>query len=558
VNQNIKSGIMKKWNSIIPVTVFLALNMYVVAQETIDKEIVVVKPYEPVLSDAHKINLLPGINDTTTIKPTFIYTISPKQYETEYEIKRIKAATLGAESLEKLYKSYIKIGVGNYFVPHVELNISSLRSRDKWFDVYLKHNSINGKIKLDNGKKVNPGFSENIALLEGKKIFKKSVLSGFISPQYYGIRFYGYNPIADTIMEKDSIKQHYVYANAGLRMESAHKDSLHLNYNLGINYGYTRDRFDNYEHAFRFSSDFNKQYRKQVFGLKAGISHYLTPETFDSVSNTIINIEPWFSRSSPEFTYKIGLNMVADLYGDDISYHLHPIAFLQIRVLDKIMIPYFGVEGKLEENYFGKISRENMYIMPGLSVKNTNHKIIGFIGIKGNYYSKLSYHLNFNYTITDNMYFFINDTAGNLGNKFLVEYDDIERLNFLAEMVFKPLDKLSFTLKGNYYHYNLDTLEYAWHKPMTDISLFIDYNLKNKILLQGSLIYIGTRYARANSGVPVKLNGYTDLSFGVEYRYSKILSAFIRLNNVLGMNQEPWLYYPGMRFNALIGFTYAL
>ena len=536
----------------------MGLNMCVFAQEPINKEIVVVKPYEPVLSDAHKINLLPEIKDTTTVKPSFIYQITPRHYETEYEVRRIKAATLGAESLEKLYKSYLELGVGNYFVPHMELNINSLRSRDNWFGVYVKHNSINGKIKLDNGKKVNPGFSENIAIVEGKKIFKKSVLSGFISPQYHSRLFYGYNPIVDTLMVKDSIKQHYIYADAGIRMESAHKDSIHLNYEVGINYGFARDRFDNYEHAIRFSANLNKQFRKQAIGLKAGASHYMIPETIDSVSNTVIIVEPWFSRSSPEFTYKLGANLVADLYGSDVHYYLHPIAYLQIKVLDKIMIPYFGVEGNVEENYFGKITRENMYIMPGISVKNTNHKINGFIGIKGNYYSKLSYHLGFDYTISDNMYFFINDTVGNAANKFLIEYDDAERVHFLGEIIFRPLDKLSFTLKGNYWHYNLDSLEYAWHKPLTDLSLFAEYNLRDKILLRGNLFYIGTRYARANPDVPVKLNGYTDLSFGVEYRYSKILSVFVRFNNILGMNQEPWLYYPGMRFNGLIGFTYAL
>jgi len=556
-----KSGIMKKWNFIVIAAVLLSLNMFVVAQESIDKEIVVVKPYEPVLSDAHKINLLPEITDTTTVKPTFIYQITPKQYETEYEIKRIKAATLGAESLEKLYKSYLKLGVGNYFVPNLEININSLRSRDKWFGVYLKHNSINGKIKLENGDKVNPGFNQNIALVEGKKIFKKSVLSGYLSPQFYGINFYGYNPVLnpDSInMQKDSIRQHYLYADAGFRMQSAYKDSLHLNYDLGVNYGYTKDRFDYSEHAFRFSSEFNKQFKANVIGLKAGVSHYLTPEVFDSVNNTVIRISPWYSKSTPDYAYKIGVNMIADLYGDETNFHFQPLAFLSISLLNKIMVPYFGIEGNLEENYFGKISRENMYIMPGLSVKNTNHKIIGFIGLKGNYYSKLSYHLGFNYTISDNMYFFVNDTAGNIGNKFLVEYDDAERVNFLAEMIFRPLDKLSFTVKGNYYHYNLDSLEYAWHKPSGDLSLFAEYNIKNKILLEGSVMYIGPRYARAIPGVPVKLKGYTDLSLGLEYRYSKVLSAFIRFNNILGMNQEPWLYYPGMRLNALFGFTYAL
>jgi hypothetical protein len=555
----LKNGIMKRLNLIIIITVSLTTNMYLLAQETIDKEIVVVKPYEPVLSDAHKINLLPGINDTTTIKPTFTYIISPRKYETEYEIKPIKAATLKAESLDKLYKTYLKLGVGNYFVPLVEVNINSLRSRDKWLGIYLKHNSINGKIRLDEDIKVNPGYNDNIALIEAKKIFKKSVLSGYVSPEFLGLNFYGYNPLLGEInIDKDSLKQNYFYTNAGIRMASAYKDSLHLNYDAAFQYGYTKDHYDNNEHAFRLSAELNKHFRNQVFGMGAGFSHYLSPETLDSVNNTVIRFEPWFSRSSTEFTYKLGLDLTTDIYGDDAHFYIYPIAFMQIKVLDKIMIPYFGVNGRLEQNHFGKITRENMYLMPGLSTRNTHHKINAFIGIKGNYYSKLSYHLNFNYDIADDMYFFINDTVDILGNKFLVEYDDIERINLMGEMIFTPLDKLSFALKGNYYHYRLDSLEYAWHKPTTEISLFTTYNLKDKFLFEGNLFYIGNRYARAVSGEPVKLSGYTDLSLGVEYRYSKVLSAFIRLNNILGMKQETWMYYPGMRFNMLLGFTYSL
>jgi hypothetical protein len=540
--------------------VILAPAMLLSAQETIDKEIVVVKPYEPVLSDAHKINLLPGILDTTTIKPSFTYVINPKKYETEYEIKPIKAATLKAESLDKLYKSYLNVGVGNYFVPLVELNINSLRSRDKWLGIYLKHNSVNGKIRLDEDFKVKSGFNENIALIEAKKIFKKSVLSGYISPEFHGVNFYGYNHplLGDTIIAEDSLKQNFFYTTAGIRMASAYKDSLHLNYDVGFHYGYTNDHFDNNEHAFSLSAELNKSYRNQLLGLNAGFSHYMSPETLDSVNNTVIRVEPWFSRSTSDFTYKVGVDLTADLYGNERHYYVHPIAFLQIKVLDRIMIPYFGVDGKIEENHFGKITRENMYLMPGLSARNTNHKINGFLGIKGNYYSRLSYHLNFNYTITDNMYFFINDTVDALANKFLIEYDDMERINVMGEMIFKPLEKLSFTLKGNYFYYNLDSLEYAWHKPTSEIALFTSYNLKDKILLDGNLFYIGNRYARAVTGDAVRLDGYVDVSLGVEYRYSKVLSAFVRLNNILGMKQETWMYYPGMRFNMLLGFTYAL
>ena len=158
------------------------------------------------------------------------------------------------------------------------------------------------------------------------------------------------------------------------------------------------------------------------------------------------------------------------------------------------------------------------------------------------------------------MYFFINDTNSVLENQFGVVYDDIEQLSLTGEVSFRPDEKLNLLLSGKYSQYNMDTLPHPWHMPNFDMSLRAGYNLRNKIVLDASLFVKGKRYAYNpdSAGVPFVLEGYLDLNVGVEYRYTKILSAFIRLNNILGMNQEPWLYYPTMRFNAMIGFTYAL
>jgi hypothetical protein len=551
---------MKVVFRIILLLITLIMSIPCFAQEGIDKEIIVVKPYVPTLSDAQKINILPEIIDTVSVKPHFNYVIQPKKFETGYELRPIKAARLVGEPLEKLYKSYLRLGVGNYLVPLAELNVNSLRSRDQSFGLYLKHNSINGKLKLDNDQKVPVGFNENIIHIWGKKIFRNAELSGMLSPEFYGLNFYGYNPEIDTVLTKEEKKQNYLFADASMRMRSTHDDSLHLNYDLKMDYGFTYDHFEHHEHAIRISSDMNKLFENNIYGLKASAAHYRNSSSIDTVNNTIIQVNPWFSKATSEYTYKLGVNVVADIYGDDPDFFVHPIAFLQIKVVDKIMIPYFGIEGKLQENHFGKIARENMYIVPGLHVANTNHKINAYIGIKGNYTSRLSYHLNFNYSLVDQMYFFINDTNDILGNKFLVAYDDIERINAKGEFIFKPNDKLNFALKGNFYRYNLDSLEYAWHKPEFDLMLFGEYNLQNKIFVKGNLFYVGSRYAMnpLASGNPVKLDGYLDLSVGLEYRYTKILSAFIQLNNLLGMDQNPWLFYPSMRFNFLVGFTYSL
>jgi len=71
---------------------------------------------------------------------------------------------------------------------------------------------------------------------------------------------------------------------------------------------------------------------------------------------------------------------------------------------------------------------------------------------------------------------------------------------------------------------------------------------------------MGKRYAPATplDTEMITLKGYVDLNLGLEYRYTKILSGFVRLNNILGTRYQAWNQYPGMGFNVLFGFTYAL
>ncbi|MEA1897098.1 MAG: hypothetical protein U9N53_05480, partial [Bacteroidota bacterium] len=61
-----------------------AFGLFLNAQETIKKEVRVIKPYEPILSEASKINLLPELNDTVKLSPEYQYSISPKNFQPVY------------------------------------------------------------------------------------------------------------------------------------------------------------------------------------------------------------------------------------------------------------------------------------------------------------------------------------------------------------------------------------------------------------------------------------------------------------------------------------------
>ena len=148
------------------------------SQNQIGKQVKVVKPYTPTLSDAEKINLLPKFNDSTRISTDFDYSIIPKRYDTHFSVKPIQPARMIGLPLERLYKSQLSLGLGNYFTPYAEITVNQLRSRKTDMGLYLRHQSSNGRLKLDNGQKVPESYSDNAGEIYGRHMFYRSVVEG--------------------------------------------------------------------------------------------------------------------------------------------------------------------------------------------------------------------------------------------------------------------------------------------------------------------------------------------------------------------------------------------
>jgi hypothetical protein len=128
-------------------------------------------------------------------------------------------------------------------------------------------------------------------------------------------------------------------------------------------------------------------------------------------------------------------------------------------------------------------------------------------------------------------------------------------------------DKISYSWMANLYDYNT-TPEYAWNKPDWDGKLGFKYNLRDKIIAGMELTAIGSRKQIVNGDIlsfqagyaPVRIDmpAHFNLNFTGEYRYSKILSFWAKLNNISYNCYYEWTYYPSQRFNFMLGFTYSL
>ena len=101
---------------------------------------------------------LPATYDTLIPMPPIQYEFVPKTIATEFDPQPIKPARLKmVEPLEKLYRGYVKGGVGNYTTPLLDVYYGSERSRDNNWGINYKHLSSQGGI---NGVGFD-GYSEN-------------------------------------------------------------------------------------------------------------------------------------------------------------------------------------------------------------------------------------------------------------------------------------------------------------------------------------------------------------------------------------------------------------
>ena len=534
-----------------------------VAMMAQQKEVRVVKPYSPTLSSAKKIELLPGMDEQIEFDaPDIGYELFPKRYDSQFRVEPIAAARMVKMPLERLYKSRLTLGFGNYMTPLAELSINQLRSRNGTMGLYLKHHSMNGKVKLDNDLKAPAGFNENELKFYGSRFLKNSVFEYGLGASYNSYVHYGVDPELDTTLERQDALHPYFTATGKLGLHSMHADSFHVNYKAALEYHYFTHDFNETEHGIKAGVEFDKKLRLlDIAGELGGefLGHY--PDWDTLVGNrTIFWLNPSVSKGSGQWRFTGGVNIYGEVINGEFTPHLYPRGLFQFNMIRQIIIPYFGVDGFLESNSNRTIVEENPYIVPTLSVRPTSHKLIGYAGLKGHITGAVSYNLKASYSIIDDAYFYVNDNSDPLMNQFIVVYHDITLGKLHGELAIRPGDSWKVFLKGNYYSYITMTPEgRPWNKPEFDISFQARYSMGDKIVLDAGVYIIGSRYFENYNPVEEETLPLTfDLNLGAEYRYSKLLSFWVKLNNLAGQSYYLYNQYPSYRFRAMLGFSYAL
>jgi hypothetical protein len=423
------------------------------------------------------------------------------------------------------------------------------------------------------------GYSDNEVELLGKRFIRNHTLHAGVNYEHNMNHFYGFRPaefpdqaMIDTL-EKSDFRQRFNFVSPNIEVRSNYLDSTKLQHNFKVLYHFLGDSYDASEQRVAFQGVLQKTLRddplgfaqKQTFHLDLGADYYKNQHLADTTHTALFKIAPTLGARFNRFNFYVGVN--ATIQSDTASHmRFYPLAGAQVNLINDVLFAYASLSGELVKNSMRNLTSVNPFMNTTAPYAFTNHKAEIRGGFKGSLSSFATYNISIGNSNISNYPFFVTDFSEPLANRFAIIYDDVRIFNFRTEIFSNVGERLKIGLSSDYYQYALETELEAWHEPTLRLAMNLRYNIQDKIILSADAFARNAIYARvpntdANATLPYKameVDGlHVDGNIGIEYRYTKILSVFLNLNNVQNQPLMRWYNYPSQGFNVLGGVTYS-
>jgi hypothetical protein len=553
-------------NILILVSTFLMLlSSYAQTNPSIDSTTIISETgFQPFLTDAFKIKSNPDIKDTNKIIPELKYSFLDKQLPVFFNIDPIKPAKIKGEPLVKLYRGYVKAGFGTNVTPLLEAYYNSKRAKHLSYGVFAKHFSSRGLANNDYS-----GFSDNEINVFGKKFTKEFTLFGKLGYTRNVNHYYGFSDQnAAVIANSDDIRQELDILNVDFSLTKNFTDTTQFDYNFDMAYHNINDLFQVSENHFEIDGTLSKYHKNELYAIGVEMNYNKLINSLDQERNLVLGLNPHISTSTDKWHFKVGIGLYLNSY-PDTKFHFYPKAEFKYNVVEHIIIPYVGIRGGLISNNLNNFYKENPFINTDLLVtQNSNQKYDIYGGIRGSLSSKITFNTSFSQQKMEGMPLYVKDFNNLIENKFVVVYDTVQFSKVTGELTYHKQEKFKIILGANYFNYSPRNEVKAWHRPDFKLTLSGIYDLSDKIIIRADIYHFSKQYAKVirtettNNSITFieevkELDGIFDINLGIEYRYTKKISAFIQFNNIASTPYKRWEDYPTQKLGVLGGLTYS-
>ncbi len=584
-----------KHNHIYLIVVFVISLSFTSNAQELNQDVKVVREYNPIISDAFKINKLPVEEvDSSTFNPDFSYEILSKAMTSALAIEPITAARLQPERKTVLDKSYVKGGVGNYVTLFGELNYNILRSEEYALGLNVGHISSDGDIKLEDDQNVSAPFHDTWSSLYFRRFWDDYTLSIDADFKHNIYNYYGFQTI-DPLASYTETNFGTIVSGSDLMADKRQRQS-----SFGVNVGFGNkvvdfddvsfksqlnwNTFGNVtgvgENNFGLHGKVNIPLDNMYLDLTGGFDYYGTtiPDSISPLyyfldqNKTLINFSPLLGFVFEGVDLKVGMDIYSQLGGIEDEFNIAPHIEADLVIADGIVTAFGGLKGDYYVNNYQKIQQENPFVAVDEDVKNSFHGIHLFGGIKGNFSSQTSFVARVDYSIFNDEHFYVNrafesnvpETTGigfqvHQTNIFDVIYDDGSLLSVSGELKYEPSKELNILFRGKYNGWNLDNFQHAWHKPEVELGVAANFSPFSDFWINANLNTLGKRYAYDPSTMQAEeLKSVIDFNMGAEYLLSSKWTLFANLNNVFISKYYQWYGYPmqGLNIRAGVGYSF--
>jgi hypothetical protein len=547
--------------------------------KTYNETVIVTSTFNPIVSEARKIDDKARTMDMMIDKDTFSLNPVDMPFHPVMPLETIKAAKVKGEPIEMLFNTHISAGIGTYLTPYLDVSHSQTRSRSFIYSIHARHySSLDGTMD----DVAHSTFADNNIEAFAKKIWNDFYISGNIYYDYNRYYYYGFNEKSLNLdIDKAKYRSAYNHVGFGLNYGSLYNNPDNLHNSAHFNMDYTNHINGISETDINFLANLHKNFRfwkgnPQIIGLDLAYKHRLFTNEFEltpyfidvslipytlfydiygNTDNGRLTIKPYFDFSIPQIkdlSLHAAVKFEPVFASEGGKFNVLPEIFAYYPLISKYLHLKAGINGDIRSKTLNEVRLENPYVSPSvllLNERNINLFIQAFSKPLPSLTMQLDLALNF---FSDKGFYDL-DWQADLNNMFILDYDDGKQYSAKFQLNYNIDKRLNVIFNMQLQGFSLESLPAAYYQPVFSTALAVEYIVAKKLRLQFTPSFFTSSKARNHLNEIVSLSPRIDLNLAAQYDYNKQLSFFINLNNLAFQRQYRYINYPSQRFMGMIG-----
>lgn len=546
-------------NKIILITVILVGSISAQSQDIKATEVRVTEDFKPSIPEAQKLNEQASFEDTLKQDKRQDYFVNQYNLKADYKIRPLKAAKVKDERIPKLYNSKVSFGFGDNWNKHFSFLHNSPRSKNLNYGIFMNHFSNQytpADYKVKN--------SRNTIHLYAKKINASYVLVGNLDYDRRSALYF--NESID--LEEKYFRNRFSYTKLSLTAMNNNNVSDRLIQKANF---FISDLNEMSENQIHFNVEMQKEIKGLPIDFEIAFEDFLNYNNKDSKYENLDFQEIEFipSTTFQKFRTEFELGFIVDY--DFVNVAVFPEIKATKELVKDILFVYGGIRHFEHRTTIKSLSEENSYIHS----YGTNQSIFSddgilqtlettdqdelYVGIRNTLGENEVFQGRAGYGMVKNFANFLGFFNGNY-NRFLIAYTDVNQLHLSVNYARKLNNILSLSVEADYYNWDKE----VYYVPELIIDVSVPINLREKIKAVPSIHYTGSRVMTQYANLklpelvsPTEIPAKFHANLMLQYNYTKIMSAYLKINNLTNSKEVLFEGYQEIGFNVLFGINYS-